>query len=67
VLHARYLTKRINHSLAYADGKTSTNQAESFFSRLRRAEIGIHHHIAGHTSAPTRTKWRGASHLPDTL
>ncbi len=21
--------------------------AESFFSRLRRAEIGIHHHIAG--------------------
>ena len=24
-----------------------TNQAESFFSRLRRAEIGMHHHIAG--------------------
>ena len=47
VLHARYLTKRINHSLAYADGETSTNQAESFFSRLRRAEIGTHHHIAG--------------------
>ncbi len=47
MLHARYLTKRINHSEAYADGKTSTNQAESFFSRLRRAEIGIHHHIAG--------------------
>ncbi len=46
-LHARYLTKRINHSLAYANGETSTNQAESFFSRLRRAEIGIHHHIAG--------------------
>jgi hypothetical protein len=22
-------------------------QAESFFSRLRRAEIGIHHHVAG--------------------
>lgn len=47
MLHARYLTKRINHSEAYADGKTSTNQAESFFSRLRRAEIGIHHKIAG--------------------
>jgi transposase-like protein len=46
-LHARYLTKRINHSLSYADGETSTNQAESFFSRLRRAEIGIHHHVAG--------------------
>jgi transposase-like protein len=44
-LHARYLTKRINHSEAYSDGNgTSTNQAESFFSRIRRAEIGIHHH-----------------------
>jgi transposase-like protein len=46
-LHARYLTKRINHSLAYSDGDACTNQAESFFSRLRRAEIGTHHHIAG--------------------
>jgi transposase-like protein len=46
-LHARYLTKRINHSLAYSDGEACTNQAESFFSRIRRAEIGIHHHIAG--------------------
>ena len=24
-----------------------TNQAESYFSRLRRMEIGTHHHIAG--------------------
>jgi transposase-like protein len=47
VLHARYLTKRINHSEAYSDGNACTNQAESFFSRVRRAEIGIHHHIAG--------------------
>jgi len=46
-LHARYLTKRINHSLAYSDGDACTNQAESFFSRIRRAEIGIHHKIAG--------------------
>lgn len=46
-LHARYLTKRINHSLSYSDGEACTNQAESFFSRLRRAEIGTHHHIAG--------------------
>ena len=46
-LHARYLTKRINHSQAYSDGEACTNQAESFFSRIRRAEIGIHHHIAG--------------------
>lgn len=47
VLHARYLTKRINHSESYSDGESCTNQAESFFSRIRRAEIGIHHHIAG--------------------
>jgi len=46
-LHARFLTKRINHSESYSDGEACTNQAESFFSRIRRAEIGIHHHIAG--------------------
>jgi transposase-like protein len=46
-LHSLYLTKRINHSQSYSDGEACTNQAESFFSRLRRAEIGIHHHIAG--------------------
>ena len=46
-LHARYLTKRINHSQAYSDDDACTNQAESFFSRMRRAEIGMHHHIAG--------------------
>lgn len=46
-LHSRYLTKRINHSVSYSDGEACTNQAESFFSRVRRAELGIHHHIAG--------------------
>lgn len=46
-LHSLYLTKRINHSQSYSDGEACTNQAESFFSRLRRAEIGTHHHIAG--------------------
>ena len=45
--HGWYDTKRINHSRAYSDGTGCTNQAESFFSRLRRAEIGTHHHIAG--------------------
>lgn len=47
VLHARFATKRINHSVAFSDDGACTNQAESFFSRLRRAEIGIHHHISG--------------------
>jgi transposase-like protein len=46
-LHARFLTKRINHEWAYSDEGACTNKAESFFSRLRRAEIGTHHHIAG--------------------
>ena len=46
-LEARYLTKRINHSEAYSLDGACTNAAESFFSRLRRAEVGIHHHIAG--------------------
>jgi transposase-like protein len=46
-LHGRFATRRINHSIAYSDGVACTNQAESFFSRLRRMEIGAHHHIAG--------------------
>jgi transposase-like protein len=45
--HASYDTKRINHSECYSDDDCSTNMAESFFSRLRRAEVGTHHHIAG--------------------
>lgn len=46
-LHALFDMKRIDHSKSYAEAEVSTNQAESFFSRLRRAEIGTHHHIAG--------------------
>jgi hypothetical protein len=46
-LHDRFTTKRINHSECYSDGEACTNHAESFFSRMRRAEIGTHHHIAG--------------------
>lgn len=46
-LHTKFLTKRINHQQSYSDEGVHTNQAESFFSRLRRAEIGTHHHISG--------------------
>ncbi len=46
-LHETYLTKRINHSMAYSTADACTNQAESYFSRLRRAEIGTHHRISG--------------------
>jgi len=46
-LHERFEMKRINHQEAYSLAGACTNQAEEYFSRLRRAEIGIHHHIAG--------------------
>lgn len=47
-LHAIFNVKRIDHSKSYAEGEVSTNQAESFHSRMRRAERGIHHRIAVH-------------------
>ncbi len=46
-LHGKFDTMRINHTLSYSDGLACTNQAESYFSRLRRMEVGTHHHIAG--------------------
>jgi len=46
-LHAGWDTRRVNHSVAFKDKGVCTNQAESFFSRLRRMETGTHHHIAG--------------------
>lgn len=46
-LHTSYETKRVNHSINYKDEDACTNQAESYFSRLRRSEIGTHHHFAG--------------------
>lgn len=46
-LHAGWQTWRINHSVAFSDEGACTNQAESYFSRLRRMEVGTHHHIAG--------------------
>jgi transposase-like protein len=46
-LHARFPMRRINHQHGYSIGGACTNAAESYFSRLRRAELGDHHHIAG--------------------
>jgi ISXO2-like transposase domain len=47
-LHGRFPVSRIDHSKLYSDGSgVYTNGAEEFFSRMRRAEIGHHHHIAG--------------------
>jgi transposase-like protein len=46
-LQARYAMQRIDHGEAYSFGGVYTNGAEEFFSRMRRAEIGHHHHVAG--------------------
>ena len=46
-LHAKFEVNRINHQIAFSDDGACTNQAESFFSRLRRAEYGQHHHLSG--------------------
>jgi transposase-like protein len=46
LLHAKYDVRRVNHSVEYraADG-TTNNQAESFFSRFRRLQIGQIHKV----------------------
>jgi transposase-like protein len=49
ILHASFPMRRVNHSVEFkADDGACTNQAESYFSRLRRSEFGIHHRISGH-------------------
>jgi hypothetical protein len=47
-LHGRFDVSRIDHCKLYSTQTgVYTNGAEEFFSRMRRAEIGHHHHIAG--------------------
>src|SRR5208282_5372072 len=46
-LHGRYQVDRIDHGEAYSLNGVYSNGAESFFSRMRRAELGHHHHVAG--------------------
>ena len=55
-LHAKFDTQRINRNESYSKGLACTNQAESFFSRLRRMEVGTHHHCR---AVPVRPRWRG--------
>lgn len=48
ILHASYPMKRVNHSVEYkGEDGACTNWAESFFARMRRSEMGIHHRISG--------------------
>ena len=55
--------KRINYEEAYSMNDACTNWAEEFFSRMRSAEIGIHHHIAGAylLRYAQERSWRGAN------
>jgi len=46
-LHGSFEMCGTNHSVAYSRDGACTNEAESFFSRMRRAELGQHHHISG--------------------
>lgn len=46
VLHDGWQTLRINHSEAYSFRGVSTNQVESYFSRLRRMVDGQHHRVS---------------------
>jgi len=59
-LHAGWMTERVNHSVQFFDKGACTNQAESYFSRLRRMEVGTHHHIAGRylASYAREASWR---------
>jgi hypothetical protein len=45
-LHAFFEAHRINHSEAYSLNGVCTNQAESYFARLRRMVGGQHHHVS---------------------
>jgi len=46
-LHASFAMQRVNHQDGDSIDGACTNGAESYFSRLRRGEVGHHHHIAG--------------------
>jgi len=46
-LHARYEVHRIDHQTEYARDGISTNQAESYWARLKRSYCGIHHRFSG--------------------
>lgn len=46
-LHGKFpAVGRINHSESYVTDEANTNQAESYFSRLRRMVDGQHHHVS---------------------
>ena len=63
-LARRFEMKRINHQEAYSLDGACTNQAEEYFSRLRRAEIGHPSPYRRRVSAPLRS---GSRHGAKTI
>jgi hypothetical protein len=66
-LHERFEVKRINHQAAHSFEGVCANWAEEYFSRLRRAEVGIHHHIAGAylLRNARESSWRDNRRIPN--
>jgi hypothetical protein len=60
------VVERINHQGAHSKDGARTNGAESYFSRLRRAERGQYHHTSGeYFGAYAReTAWREDRYPP---
>lgn len=54
VLARGFVTKRINHQEAYSLDGSHTNNAESFFARLRRMVRGQHHFVSRSICTSTR-------------
>ena len=63
-LEALYHAHRINHSEAFSWDGACTNQAESYFSRLRRAVDGQHHHVSQPVPLSVRERGRVARGSP---
>jgi ISXO2-like transposase domain len=60
-LESKYEMKRINHKEAYSQDGACTNWAESYFSRLRRGEMGHFHHVSGLYQTGHRRRPQGAT------
>ena len=62
--HERLEIKGIDHQAAHSLDGACTNMVEEYFSRLRRAEIGIQHHGAGayHLRYAQECSWREDYH-----
>src|SRR5271166_134195 len=53
-LHTRFAMRRVNHQDGYSVAGACTNGAESYFSRLRRGELGHHPPAVVYNYAPGR-------------